>query len=145
MKLPNRQNLVVLLIALMLLVTSTLLILYLVGEYRTGLRREALFASRDFDKTPFALTDAVTACQFEAGEEYGDRLLQAHFDPLSYRYNERHQTHWVFMRAVIGGTDSQSEIMIFCDVDPRQHIVTYYRSGFLDRDEMLKQRKSLFK
>jgi heme/copper-type cytochrome/quinol oxidase subunit 2 len=44
----NRQNFIVLMIVFLILAVSGLLIYCLVGDYRSEVRRETLFADRDF-------------------------------------------------------------------------------------------------
>jgi len=47
----------------------------------------AVFAGRDFSKSPFELLDAHTACMHSAKTKHGKNLLRAHMDELSTRYD----------------------------------------------------------
>ena len=46
------------------------------------------FIGRNFERTPFALTDAHDACLFEVKSKLGERLLRSEMVPLSTRFNQ---------------------------------------------------------
>ena len=140
-----RHHFVMLLTSALILLVVTFFTAYLVGQYQSEQRRQALFADRDFSLTPFAMNDAVDACGFEAREKHGDSLLRAIHDSHSSRFDLIRQIYLVVMRGDVGETNHFDEMMIYCYVDPRQHVVTYYKSSFLDPEAFFNNTRSFFK
>jgi hypothetical protein len=70
--------------------------------------------------------------------------LRAFFDDLSSRYEDQKQRYLVVMRGDVGKFNHYDEVIIYCDVDPRQQAVTYYQSVYREPGTLLGNPRKLF-
>ena len=88
---------------------------------------EKIFQGRDFESTPFGLMDAYDACTMEAKSKLGDSMLRANILPLSTRYDTDNNTYLIVIDADIGTIQSWSDATIYCDIDPEEQKLSYYK------------------
>jgi hypothetical protein len=139
-----RKYIWVIISAVAVTVFCCLVTVYLVYQHQYELRRTALFADRDFRSSPFEINDAVTVCDFEAKERYGTDLVRATYDAHSTRWDEKRKVYLIVMRGDVGDTTDYDEVMIYCYVDPRQQLVTYYKSSYLDPKALFGKKGGFF-
>ena len=97
-------------------------------RYSGGLTgADAVFIGRNFERTPFALTDAHDACLYEVKSKLGERLLRSEMVPLSTRFNSDNGSYLVVLDADIGLINTWTNTLIYCDIDPLRHTVSFYR------------------
>jgi hypothetical protein len=75
----------------------------------------------------FALTDAHDACLYEVKSKLGERLLRSEMVPLSTRFNSDNGSYLVVLDADIGLINTWTNTLIYCDIDPLRHTVSFYR------------------
>ncbi|WP_028886520.1 hypothetical protein [Teredinibacter turnerae] len=83
---------------------------------------------RNYNLTPFDINDAARVCTNKTADRFGDQLVRSYVDYHSTRYDARLAIYKVFMHAQLGDLYLHSDAPIHCFVDPKQHIVTHYRS-----------------
>ena len=103
---------------------------YSFGKYTSGLSgADVVFLERDFKRTPFALTDAHDACLYEVKSKLGERLLRSEMVPLSTRFNSDKGSYLVVLDADVGPINTWTNVLIYCDIDPLRHTVSFYRKN----------------
>jgi hypothetical protein len=103
-----------------------------------------LFVGRNFDYTPFELTDAYEVCLSVAQTENQEQLLRFYMDNFSTRFDNKTDTYLVVLRADIGDAYKYSEVLIYCNVDPRSYQLTYYKEQSTDEKSILSRTLSIF-
>lgn len=124
---PRGNTLLVLSFVVIAMIAS-LLTAYLASSREFAVAgAEAVFATRDFSRTPFSLMDAYDACLMESKSKFGDNLLRSHMLPLSTRYNESTQEYLVVLSADVGAINDWNEATIYCSIDPVAQQISYYK------------------
>lgn len=105
---------------------------------------ELLFAGRDFRASPFGLTDAMTLCRAEMVQRYGDKVLLSYLDEMSSRWNPYERDFLIVLRALHGDSKQSQEVLIYCDIDPVQVEITYFKRQMRDERSFMERAGQLF-
>lgn len=116
-------------IAITIVLFSSLLTLYFSGQFTgTTAPKDTLFSNRDYGEIPFDTYDALIACREKAREEFGSSLVRTHADWHSSRFEPDRQSYLVALYADVGALDIFEEAYIYCYVDPKDYVVTYFKA-----------------
>lgn len=83
--------------------------------------------SRDYKYSPFNMSDAFQYCVAEARGRLGPALQRYAMNDISSFYNEKKSIFFVVLNVDVGSIRYYREALIYCDVDPRQYKVSYYK------------------
>ena len=111
--------------------------LYFAGEKQQTKTSHVLFHDRDFRRAPFDLMDARDVCLYQTKSNFGRGLLSSHLNNRSTYYDQMKKIYIVVMDIEVGGADARESAVVYCNVDPREHLIVYYKELFPHRGSIL--------
>lgn len=87
--------------------------------------------------------DAYDACLLEAKSKLGAGVLRIEWLPLSTRYNADRNTYKVVLDVDVGTVHEWSDAHIYCDVDPGEQEISYYKEVYQDEPSVLAKTMSI--
>ncbi|TVZ42086.1 hypothetical protein P886_1441 [Alteromonadaceae bacterium 2753L.S.0a.02] len=123
------QHPVRLLMVLSLAVFSGLIIVYALQTFSERERPGKYFdPHRDYLRMPFDINDATGICTHKTELRFGEQLVRSHVDNHSTRYDPKLGIYKVFMSAQLGDLYIYEEAPVHCFVNPREHMISHYRT-----------------
>lgn len=130
--------------ALALVIASSTMTIYLTSEKTEPVLPQTVFAGRDFRLTPFHLMDARDVCLNEAQTNMGALLLSSALDNRSTYHDPRRDIYVVVMKLSVGDSTSAEEVVVYCNVDPKQQLIVYYKELYPNRGSILSRTMDFF-
>lgn len=96
-----------------------------------------IFAGRNFNYSPFELTDAYDICHESIKSKHPRSLLTSYMDDLSTYYDERKKNYRVVIDINVGDSVRSMPGKVYCTVSPANYQLTHYR-------EVIEEQGSIF-
>ena len=96
--------------------------------------------NRDYYRSPLNMSDAYQYCVLEAEKQLGAAILRYSMDEISSHYKEDKKLFFIVLKADVGSIDDYREASIYCNVDPRQYKVSYYKEVYPGEDRSILSR-----
>ncbi len=110
-----------------IVITSSLLTIHFANS-SDNLSFELFGTPRDFSKIPFDSLDATRGCEQEARDKFTGEYLRSTVDWHSTRFQENRDTFIVVLNADIGTLENFEEAKVYCYVNPRTYMVSYFKA-----------------
>lgn len=124
--------------ALGVIVLSCLVTLYFVSDSNANLLDLVTGKSkRDFQQVPFDSLDASESCRNESKGQFGQDFLRSTVDWHSTRFQENREVYIVVLDADIGTRENFEQARVYCYVNPKSYIVSYFKAYDSHNDAML--------
>ena len=92
---------------------------------------------RNFQEIPFDSLDASISCEDEAKNKFGDEFLRSTVDWHSTRFQETRNMYIVVLDADIWIRESFEQAKIYCYINPRSYMVSYFKAYDSEDNPML--------
>jgi len=125
-----KKELTKLLIFVLTLVSASCLATYYFFQQNKQSAVSSSGSIRDFERTPFSMSDAYEYCIDETKQQLGTSFQRYAMDNMSTHFNEAKQEYLIVLKVDIGSISEYREASIYCNVDPRKHVVSAYKEVF---------------
>ena len=100
--------------------------------------------SRNYKLAPFDIIDAADACRAQTQQRFGNSLARSYMDEHSTRWDDDAGLYKIFMFAYTGSTNHYKEVAVHCFVDPKKHVLAYYRTIDLNKTSLVSKALKFF-
>ncbi len=83
---------------------------------------------RNFQEIPFDSLDASRECEKEARDKFGEEYLRSTVDWHSTRFQETRNMYIVVLEADIGIRESFEQAKVYCYINPKSYVVSYFKA-----------------
>lgn len=96
--------------------------------------------ARDYYRSPLNMSDAYQYCVAEAQKQLGSSMRGFTMDEMSTRYKPEQSVFFIVLKVDVGTINDYREAVVYCDVDPMQHMVSYYKEVYPGEDRSILSR-----